>query len=152
VNASTSVLYVVSSNTSSLDGVITAFTIGSNGTNATLTTLATGTTAFQPTAVVLNSAGTDIYVANTSSNSISGFSTTVSGSTLPALTSSPYSSGSAPTGLAVDHSGDYLLAIANAGGPDLSMYSYGSAGQLSEAASNATGTDPTGAFAIATTH
>ena len=154
VNSSTSVLYVVSSDASSYDGVITAFTIGSNGTSATLTTLATGATVFQPTAVVLNSAGTDIYVANTASDSISGFSTAVSGSSLPALTSSPYLFAYAPTGLAVDRSGDYLLAIAGAGGPDLTMYSYGSAGQLSEAASTNTGngTEPAGAIAIAATH
>jgi 6-phosphogluconolactonase (cycloisomerase 2 family) len=151
VNSTTGVLYVVSSNTSSLNGTIAAYTIGSN---AALTTLATGATAFQPTAVALNHAGTDIYVANLASNSISGFSTTASGSTLPALTSSPYSFSYAPTGLAVDHSGDFLLAIANSGGPDLTMYSYDATttGKLDEAASTSTGSDPTNPVAIAATH
>jgi 6-phosphogluconolactonase len=154
VNSSTSTLYVVSSDTSSQAGAITAYTIGFNGANGTLTTLASSATAFLPAAVVLNSAGTDIYVANQASDSISGFSTTVSGSTLPALGSSPYMYGYAPTGLAVDRSGDYLLAISNSGGPDLTMYSYdaSTAGKLDEAASTATGSDPTGAVAIAATH
>jgi 6-phosphogluconolactonase (cycloisomerase 2 family) len=154
VNSSTSVLYVATSNASSSAGLITAYTIGSNGTNGTLTFLASGATANFPTSVVLNSAGTDIYVANTTSDSISGFSTTVSGGTLPALTNSPYPFGYAPTGLAVDRSGDYLLAISNTGNPDLTIYSYDAttAGKLDEAASTATGSDPTGAFAIAATH
>jgi 6-phosphogluconolactonase len=150
VNTSASVLYVVSSNTSSQAGVITAYTIGSNGT---LTALATGSTAFQPASVVLNSAGTDIYVANQASNSISAFNTTASGSTLPVLYTTS-GLGYVPTGLAVDRSGDYLLAIANGGGPDMTMYSYDSAtaGKLDEAASTSTGADPTNPTAIATTH
>jgi len=43
------------------------------------------------------------------------------------LSGSPYQSGSAVTALAVDSSGDYLLAAANGGSPDLTMYSYDSA-------------------------
>jgi DNA-binding beta-propeller fold protein YncE len=156
VNSSASVLYIVSSDTSSSDGVVAAYTIGSNGTQATLTTLGTGATAFQPTAVVLNSAGTYIYVANTSSDSISGFNTTVSGSTLPALGSSPYAFGYAPTALAVDRSGDYLFAVTSGGSPDMTMYSYDSTtlGKLDQAASTATGngTEPAGVVAIAATH
>jgi 6-phosphogluconolactonase (cycloisomerase 2 family) len=153
VNSSTSLLYVVSSDTNAVDGEIAAFTVTSNGTEATPTFLAAGTTALQPGAVVLNSAGTDIYVANTSSDSISGFSTTASGSTLSALYT-PSQFGYLPTGLAVDRSGDYLLAIANGGSPDLTMYSYGSTGQPTEAASTNTGngTEPAGAIAIAATH
>lgn len=148
VNSTTGVLYVVSSNTSSLNGTIAAYTIGSN---AALTSLASGTTAFQPTSVALNHAGTDIYVGNLASNSISGFSTTASGSTLTALTNSPYSLSAAAVGLAADRSGDYLLAIANTGNPNLTMFSYDATttGQLDEAASTATGTNP---VAIAVTH
>jgi 6-phosphogluconolactonase (cycloisomerase 2 family) len=156
VNSSTSVLYVVSSDTSSLNGLIAAYTIASNGTQATLSSLATSATAFQPTAVVLNSAGTYIYVANTSNDSISGFSTTVSGSTLPALSLSPYSFGYSPTGLTVDRSGDYLFTVTSDGSPDLTMYSYDSTtlGKLDEASSTDTGngTEPAGAVAIAATH
>jgi 6-phosphogluconolactonase (cycloisomerase 2 family) len=150
VNTSASVLYVVSSNTSSQAGTITAYTIGTNGS---LTTLATGSTAFQPASVALNSAGTDIYVGNEASNSITAFNTTASGSTLPVLYTTS-GLGYVPTGLAVDRSGDYLLAIANGGGPDMTMYSYDSAtaGKLDEAASTSTGADPTSPTSIAATH
>jgi 6-phosphogluconolactonase (cycloisomerase 2 family) len=153
VNSTTSTLYVTSSDTSSQDGAITAYTIGWNGTNGTLTTVASSATAFLPTAVVLNSAGTDIYVANQASNSISAFNTTASGGTLPLLYTTS-GLGYVPTGLAVDRSGDYLLAIANGGGPDLTMYSYDATtvGKLDVAASTATGSDPTAAVAIAATH
>jgi 6-phosphogluconolactonase (cycloisomerase 2 family) len=153
VNSSTSVLYVVSTDTSSQNGAITAYSISANGSNGPLTTLASGATAFLPTAVVLNSAGTDIYVANQASNSISAFNTTASGGTLPLLYTTS-GLGYVPTGLAVDRSGDYLLAIANGGGPDLTMYSYDATtvGKLDVAASTATGSDPTAAVAIAATH
>jgi 6-phosphogluconolactonase len=150
VNTSASVLYVVSSNTSSQAGAITAYTIGSNGT---LTTLATGSTAFQPTSVVLNSAGTNVYVANQGSSSISAFNTTASGTTLPVLYTTS-GLGYVPTGLTTDRSGNYLLAIANGGGPDMTMYGYDSStvGKLDEAASTSTGADPTNPTAIAATH
>jgi 6-phosphogluconolactonase len=148
VNSSTSVLYVVDSNSQS-NGTIAAYTIGSNGTQATLTGVTSVSTAELPVAAVLNTAGSDVYVANQDSDSISGLAT----SGLSSLYT-PSSYGYAPTGLAVDHSGDYLLAISSTGGPDLTMYSYGSAGQLVEAASANIGgtTEPAGAVAIAATH
>jgi hypothetical protein len=73
---------------------------------------------------------------------------------LTVLSGSPYQSGSAVTALAVDSSGDYLLAAANGGSPDLTMYSYDSAtvGKLDFATSVPTGTDPTGPVALAMTH
>jgi hypothetical protein len=54
----------------------------------------------------------------------------------------------------VDSTGDYLLAAANGGSPDLTMYSYDSAtaGKLDFATSVPTGTAPTGPVAIAATH
>ena len=46
------------------------------------------------------------------------------------------------------------FAIANGGSPDLTMYSFDSttSGKLDTAAAATTGTDPTGAIAIAATH
>jgi hypothetical protein len=62
--------------------------------------------------------------------------------------------GYVPTGLAADRSGNYVLAIANGGGPDMTMYSYDSTtvGKLDVAASTSTGADPTNPTAIAATH
>jgi len=107
----------------------------------------------QPFSVVLNKAGTDVYVANQLDSNISGFSVGSTG-TLTALSGSPYNSGSAVTALAVDNSGDYLLAAARNGAPDLTLYSFDAttAGKLDFSASTATGTDPTEPVALAATH
>jgi len=104
-------------------------------------------------AVALNKAGTDVYVANLNDGTISGFSIG-SGGALTALGGSPYAAGSGVTALAADNSGNYVLAAAQGGTPDLALYSYDAtmAGKLDLAASTATGTDPTGAVAVAATH
>jgi 6-phosphogluconolactonase (cycloisomerase 2 family) len=149
VNADGSILYIARSNSTS-DGSLVSYTIGSNNE---LVFAAQGSTAtgVQPTAVVLNTAGTDVYVANRTDGTISGFSTTLNNSgELPSL-GLPYMSGSAVIALAVDNSGDYLLAASNGGSYDLMMYSYDSTtpGALDLSAATATGTGP---IAIAATH
>ena len=133
-------------------GGLAVYTIGSGGalTSVSGSPFNAGT---QPYSVAVNTAGTDVYVANRGGNTISGFSI-ASGGSLTVLSGSPYQSGTAVTALAVDSSGDYLLAAANGGSPDLTMYSYDSAtaGKLDFATSAPTGTDPTGPVAIAATH
>ena len=151
VNSSGSVLYIARSNGQSA-GVVLAYSVGSG---LAPSFVAQGTTGVQPSAVALNKAGTDLYVANRTdltNGTISGFSVASNGAPT-ALSPATYSSGLGlfPVALAVDNSGNYLLAIANDGGPDLTMYSY-SSGQLSFVASTATATDPAGAVAIAATH
>jgi DNA-binding beta-propeller fold protein YncE len=102
--------------------------------------------------VVVNKAGTDIYVANQSSGSISEYSLASNG-TVAALSPASVATTSAPWALAVDNSSNYLLVVSRAGSPDLAMYSY-SSGQLVFVTSTATGTGSNGedAVAIATTH
>jgi 6-phosphogluconolactonase (cycloisomerase 2 family) len=151
VNSSGSVLYIARSNGQSA-GVVLAYSVGSG---LAPSFVAQGTTGVQPSAVALNKAGTDLYVANRTdltNGTISGFSVASNGAPT-ALSPATYSSGLGlfPVALAVDNSGNYLLAVANDGGPDLTMYSY-SSGQLSFVASTATATDPAGAVAIAATH
>jgi 6-phosphogluconolactonase (cycloisomerase 2 family) len=150
VNSSSTILYIARSSSAS-KGVVAAYSIGAGGL---LSLEAEGTTGVYPTAVVLNSAGTDVYVANRTDGTISGFSTTASGGVLSPLGGSPYSSGSLVDALAVDNSGDYLLTASFGGSSDLTMYSYDSttAGKLDISAATSTGTDPTGPIAIATTH
>jgi 6-phosphogluconolactonase len=103
--------------------------------------------------VVLNKAGTSVYVANFNDGTISGFSIGTGGA-LTALSGSPYNSGLNVTSLAIDNGGNYLLAAASGGSPDLSLYSFDSAtaGKLNLAASSATGAPPTVAIALAATH
>ena len=133
-------------------GGLAVYTIGSGGSLAQVNG-SPFTAGTQPYSVAVNAAGTDVYVANRGSNTISGFSI-ASGGSLTVLSGSPCQSGNKVTALAVDSSGDYLLAAANGGSPDLTMYSYDSAtaGKLDFATSDPTGTDPTGPVAIATTH
>jgi 6-phosphogluconolactonase (cycloisomerase 2 family) len=152
VNSASSYLYTARSGT---NGGLAVFTIGSGGAlkQVTIPPLAAGA---QPTSVIVNKAGTDIYVANQvavagqTGGSISEYSVASNG-TVAALSPASVTTTSAPWGLAVDNSGDYLLAVSKIGNPDLAMYS-SSSGQLVFATSTATGTDPTGAVALATTH
>jgi len=134
-------------------GGLAAYTIGSGGSLAQVSGSPFSAGAL-PFSVAVNAAGKDVYVANRTDSTISGFSIASSTGVLTALSGSPYQSGSAVTALAVDNSGDYLLAAANGGSPDLTMYSYDStiAGKLDFSTSIATGTDPTGPVALATAH
>jgi len=144
VNANTSTLYIARTNSSSA-GSIVAYSIGGGGA---LNQVAQGTTGVQPYSVVLNTAGTDVYVANRTDGTISEFSTTANSSQLPAL--GTITSGTAVTALTVDSSGDYLLA-ANSGANDLTMFSFDSMtpGTLDYLNEFATGTEPD---VIAATH
>jgi 6-phosphogluconolactonase len=56
--------------------------------------------------------------------------------------------------LGLDSKGNYLLAAAAGGSPDLSMYSFdpNTLGMLDLVTSTATDTDPAGAIAVALTH
>jgi 6-phosphogluconolactonase (cycloisomerase 2 family) len=111
------------------------------------------TAGSQPFSVVVNSGGTDVYVANQLDSTISGYSI-ASGGTATAISGSPYNNSSQPSALVIDNTGKYLLAISHNGSPDLSLYSFDSTttGKLNLVASSSTGTDPTGPIAIAATH
>jgi 6-phosphogluconolactonase len=148
VNSASSYLYMARSGT---NGGLAVYTIGSGG----LLTPVTGspfTAATQPTSVVVNKAGTDIYLANQVTGTISEYSVATNG-TVAALNPASVTTTSAPWALAVDNSGNYLLSVSKSGNPDLAMYSY-SSGQLTFATSTATGTGSAGegAVALATTH
>jgi 6-phosphogluconolactonase (cycloisomerase 2 family) len=127
----------------------------SNGVVAQYTAYTTYPTGVQPTSVAVNTAGTNeyVYVANQSvQGSISGYSVASDG-VLTALAALPYTAGSYVAALAVDSTGDYLLAAALGGSPDLELFSFAS-GQLAPSATASTGggTEPAGAVAVATTH
>jgi len=149
VSPNSSYLYIARSGT---DGGLAAYSIGTNGALAPVSgsSFAAGN---QPFSVVVNNAGTDVYVANQLDSTISGYSVASDG-TLTALADSPYTAGSSVTALAVERTGDYLLAAARGGSPDLAMYSFdsGIAGKLDLSTTTATGTDPTMPVALATTH
>ena len=144
-------LYLYLATSGASGGSLTAYSIVSGGLATLGSPVAAGS---QPVSVVLNKAGTDVYVANQQSSNISGYSINASNGTLMALNPATNSATSPPLALAVDNSGTYLLAIANGGNPDLAMYSYDSTttGKLDFSTSAKTGNDPTGPIAVAATH
>ena len=150
VDPSSTYLYIARSGTS---GGLAVYTINSNNGGLSAVAGSPFSTGTQPYSVALNITGTDVYVANRGDSTISGFSVG-SGGVLAALSGSPYASGTGVTALASDRSGKYLLAAANGGSPDLTMYSFDSttAGKLNSIQSVKTGIDPTGPIAIAATH
>jgi 6-phosphogluconolactonase (cycloisomerase 2 family) len=127
------------------------YTIGANGL---LTAVANSpyATSQQPVYVQLDNTGKYVYVANRDNATITGYLIGTAGA-LTLLNGSPYGAGSGVTALAADNTGKYIFAAALNGTPDLSMYSFDtvSPGKLVLATSTATGTDPAGAIAVATT-
>jgi len=144
VSPDSSRLYIARSGT---NGGLAIYSISSGGTLSMQSgsPLAAGS---QPSSVVVNTAGTDVYVANHNDGTISEYSVATSTGAVSLLSPATITTVSAPWALAVDNSSNYLLAISEAGSPDLTMYSF-LAGQLTFSTSSPTGTD---AEAIATTH
>jgi len=107
----------------------------------------------QTYSVVLNKAGTDVYAANRGDSTISGYAIGAGGLLTP-LAGSPYKSGLQVTALGIDSSGKYLLAAANGGSPDLTMYGFDvtTPGKLDSLTSASTDTAPSNAVAVALTH
>lgn len=114
--------------------------VGATGA-LTPTTSIPYTTGSLPSSVVLDSTGTYVYVANRGDSTISGFSIGT-GAALTALSGSPYASGSGVTQLGVDSTGTWLLAVAEGGTPDLTLYGFDTTtlGKLNVVSSASTGT------------
>ncbi len=119
IDSTTTHLYIARSG---LSGGLAEYTIGTNGalTSVTGSPFAAGA---QPLSVALDPTNTYAYVANGTDATISGY-TVGNGVGVP-LTGSPYASGASVRALTLDQSGKYLLAVAFAGAPDLTMYSIG---------------------------
>ncbi|MEG9436557.1 beta-propeller fold lactonase family protein [Edaphobacter sp. HDX4] len=149
VDSTGSYLYVARSGT---NGGLAVYTIGAGGA---LNSIAGSPFAAgeRPSSVTLDKTGKYIYVANRTDSTVSGYSIGT-GSALTAISGSPFGSGQQVNALGIDPGGKYLLAGANNGGPDLSMYGFDAttAGKLNLSTSIATDTDPAGVTAIAVTH
>ena len=127
------------------------------GTNGGLTEIsgspfAAGTGA---SGVLLDAAGTTLYVANKGDGTITGFSVAATG--LQARWSSwrllPTPPGTLPIFLALDQSKDFLAVTNSGGNPNLGMYSFDATnpGKLDTLA-GITSNTPTGAFLVVSTH
>ena len=140
-------------------GGLRAFNYSSLGSNplvqATGSPIATG--GISPNAILPVATGDYVYVANgqgpTSSGNIAWLPITASGTTYTVGAAKTVTSGIQPSGLAEDSTSNFVLAVSTggtttSGDPDLEAYTI-SSGALTAALTGATGTDPTGALAIA---
>jgi 6-phosphogluconolactonase len=153
--------YVGETEASSGSGGLRAFNYSSLGTG-TITEIAGSPYAsggLSPSAILPDLSGSYVYVANgegtTSDGVIQGFniaSDTSSGTTtytLSALTT--VATGILPVGLAEDSDSNFVLAVSSGGSYDLEAYIFDTttAGKLDDSINSTTGTDPTGAVAVA---
>jgi hypothetical protein len=140
-------------------GGLRAFNYSSLGsatlTQATGSPIASGGLA--PNAILPLANGDYVYVANgtgdTSAGNIAWFPISTSGTTYSVAAGKTVASGIQPSGLAEDSTSNFVLAVSTggtttSGDPDLEAYTM-SSGALTAALTSATGTDPTGALAVA---
>jgi 6-phosphogluconolactonase len=149
-DSTSSKLYVARGGPTTGTAGVSTYSVSSSGAlTQTQALIASGNAPF---ALLLDSAGSYLYAANRSDATVSGYST--SGGTLAALPSSPYPSGTSVIALAEDNSKKYLIAAASGGSPDLTLYGFDAltAGKLNAVATSASGSDPAGSVALATTH
>jgi len=152
--------YIGETNASSGSGGLRAFNYSSLG-SGTVTEIGSPypSGGGSPTAILPDLSGAYVYVASwqgtTSSGVIQGFNiaSSTSGSTTTYTLSSisTVSTGIEPAGLAEDSQSNFVLAVSSGGSYDLEAYIFDTttAGQLDKSITSATGTDPTGAVAVA---
>jgi 6-phosphogluconolactonase (cycloisomerase 2 family) len=118
-----------------------------------------------PSAILADHSGYYVYVTNRTvsgqtDGNITGFGTTVSttagvtSETLKELANSPYSAGTTTNAIVEDNTYSFVIALNFGGGKDMDIYTFNTtnAGNLDQSISSATGTDPTGAYAVAAAH
>jgi 6-phosphogluconolactonase len=121
---------------------------------AALTSVSTAAAGNTVKSLLTTSTGTNLYAANFSDSTVSGFSV-VSG-VLTKLTGSPYAASVGVSSLALDNTGKYVIAAASGGtgASDLTLYQFDAldAGQLDAVATYANGSGTAGSVSVATTH
>jgi len=153
--------YIGETEASSSSGGIRAFNYSSLGSSK-LTEVAGSpysSGGLAPHAILPTSDGSYLYVASwqgaTSDGVLQGFNiaTSTSGSTTTYTLSSinNVATGIEPSGLAEDSDSNFVLAVSSGGSYDLQAYIFDTttAGKLDDSINSITGTDPTGAVAVA---
>src|SRR6187402_195694 len=145
IDSNSAYLYLARTGTSQ---GLSVYTIGAN---AALTQVGvTYATGSQPASVVIDPTNAYVYVANASDGTINGYGAATP-SVLTTLPGSPYSSGTGVGALGIDSTGKWLLAAAQSGSPDLTLYGFDATnlGRIFSVSTSASGTTP---IAIALTH
>jgi 6-phosphogluconolactonase len=126
-----------------------------NATTGALTELSGSpyTVGTGPSAVLIDSTGSYLYVANRASNTISAFLASSSGA-LTQISGSPFTTGVNPISLAEDNTHTYIAVACAGGSPDLQVFKIDTTtpGALDTFQSATTGTDPTNALAVVAAH
>ena len=106
-----------------------------------------------PWAILIDSTGSYLYVANRTAGTMSGYLVSASGA-LTQISGSPFTAGTNPIDIAEDNTHTYIGVVNAGGSPDLQTYTISSStpGALQAYKSTATGTDPTNALAIVAAH
>jgi 6-phosphogluconolactonase len=113
-----------------------------------------------PSAVILDTTGSYVYVANKGSANISAFTLTAASGKLTAVAGSPFSSGGVqPIAMVNDNSKKFVAVINNqatgaSGNSDLQVFKFDATvdGKLDPVSTGSTGTDPTNPLSIAASH
>ncbi len=103
--------------------------------------------------VLVDSTGSYVYVANRTQGTISAFLLSTTGA-LTTISGSPFATGSLPVAMVEDHSKTYIAVVCAGGDPDMELFTISTStpGALTKFTTATTGTDPTEASSIATTH
>jgi 6-phosphogluconolactonase (cycloisomerase 2 family) len=124
------------------------FSVSSGVTIALLKTYSVGNA---PRSIAINSASTYVYVGNEADGTISAYSIGTGGA-LTAVSGSPFTGPATVSALAFDSTGKYLIASGYNASSGIQLFTIGSTGALTSAASAGTGTSTLIPGAIATTH
>jgi len=120
MDAAGTLLYVANRDSESVSG----FTISADNsaTPGDLTSIpGSFSTGLSPVAAAVDPSGQFLYVADKTSNQVSGFRIKSVSGTLSALSNSPYSSGSAPVFVAISPTNKFLY-VSNSGSSSISAY------------------------------
>lgn len=153
--------YVGETEASSSSGGLRAFDYSTLGTGSITEIAGSPYSAggLAPAAILPEASGSYVYVASGQGATVDGvlqgfnIATSASGSTTTYSLSSisTVATGLQPAGLAEDSLGNFVLAVSSGGSYDLAAYIFdtSTAGKLDDSINSTTGTDPTGAVAVA---
>jgi 6-phosphogluconolactonase (cycloisomerase 2 family) len=131
-----------STTTTSNASYIFAFAVGSGGALSPVSgspfTVAGGV---KPSGIGSDSTSSYVYVTDSSTGEVYGFSVASATGVLTSLSGSPYTAGNGPSSIAVDSTYAYAY-VANATDGNVSAYSIGSNGALTRIGTYAAGIDP----------
>lgn len=129
----------------------TGIRVLSIGTGGALTEVSGSpfTSQLGPKSIIVDPTNKYVYVANSTSNVITGYALAANGALTP-LPNSPFTTGTTPVAMSLDSTGKYLLVICQGGSPDLQVFSFDAttAGKLDSVTTNSTGTDPSGPISL----